>query len=55
MFAVERAPTRPPPPGITPQYFFLKFLNYKDRDHQRSDIMMNGSKVSLFSDFSVEV
>lgn len=58
---VHRIPTCPLPPGKYPRPFILKMLRYKDRENilalarTKGTIEMNGSKISFFPDFSVEV
>lgn len=63
-FSVERAhrvPSRPPPPGGNHRPFILKLLHYKDRDiilrlaRQKTDMDIQGSKVSIYPDFSAAV
>ena len=60
-FSIERAhrvPTKLPPPGGRPRSILMKFLNFKDkamllrRSREMGDIFWEGSKVSLYPDFS---
>ena len=60
-FAIERAhrvPAKPPPSGGRPRSILMKFLNFKDkamllrRSREMGNIMWEGSKVSLYPDFS---
>lgn len=65
MFTVQRAhrvPAHPLPPGNSLRFFLFKLLNHKDRDvilskarNLSSTLVIDNSKVSLFTDFSAEL
>lgn len=57
----RRVPTCPLPPGTPPRSILVKLLHYRDRDsilcssREKGEIILNGHKVAIYPDFSLEV